>query len=109
MKAPKVTEAIFTRQVLQLAKLTGWRTAHFRTAMNARGDYRTPVAGDGKGYCDLTLVKDRVLFVELKTDRGVLSPEQREWRDCLLAAGADWRLWRPRMWEEIEATLKGEA
>ena len=109
MKAPKVTEAQFQRQVLQLAKLTGWRTAHFRASLNQRGEWQTAVAGDGKGYPDLTLIRDRVLFIELKTDRGVLSPEQREWRDALLAAGADWRLWRPRDWELIEATLKGEA
>lgn len=107
---PKVTESAFQRQVLALAKMLGWRTAHFRPAMNQRGDWRTPVAGDGKGFPDLLLVRGgKLLAVELKTDRGVLSPEQREWRDALQAAGVDWRLWRPRMWSEIEATLKGEA
>ena len=107
---PRMTEAQFQRQVLALAKMTGWRTAHFRPAMNARGDWRTPVAGDGKGFPDLLLVRGgKLLAVELKTDRGTLSPEQREWRDALLAAGVDWRLWRPRDWDAIEATLKGEA
>ena len=107
---PKVTESAFQRQVLALAKMLGWRTAHFRPAMNQRGDWRTPVAGDGKGWPDLVLVKgERVLFRELKTDRGVLSPEQREWRDALQAAGADYAVWRPKDWPIIEATLKGEA
>src|SRR5690606_4527127 len=65
---PKVTESAFQRQVLALAKMLGWRTAHFRPAMNQRGDWRTPVAGDGKGWPDLVLVKgERVLFRELKT------------------------------------------
>lgn len=55
--APKISEAAFTRLVLDLAKLKGWRTAHFRTAQNGRGQYRTPVAGDGKGFPDLVLVR----------------------------------------------------
>ena len=110
MKPSKVTEAQFQRQVLALAKLTSWRVAHFRTAMNARGQYMTPVAGDGKGFPDLVLVKGgRVLYRELKRDGGYLEPEQKAWRDALLAAGADWALWRPRDWPLVEATLKGEA
>ena len=110
VKPPKQTEAAFQRQVIRLARMTGWRTAAFRPAMNQRGDWRTPVQGDGKGWPDLVLVKgDRILFRELKTAAGQLSPEQREWRDTLVAAGADWALWRPRDWDAIEATLKGEA
>jgi len=107
---PKVTEAQLQRQVLDLARLTGWRTAHFRTAQTARGAYVTPVAGDGKGFPDLVLVKgDRVLYRELKRDGAYLEPDQKLWRDALQAAGADYAIWRPKDWPEIEATLKGEA
>lgn len=102
----RVSERAFERQVLDLAKLTGWTTAHFRAAMNKRGDWRTPVAGDGKGFFDLVLMKDRVLFVELKTDAGRLTPEQLVWRAAAEAAGATALVWRPSMWPEIEATLK---
>src|SRR5690606_2687191 len=88
---PKVKEPAFQRQVLQLARLTGWRSAHFRPGLNKRGEWQTAVAGDGKGFPDLVLIRERVLFVELKTDAGALSPEQRAWRDALLDAGADWQ------------------
>lgn len=37
----------------------------------------------------------RVLYRELKSEVGVLSPAQRLWRDQLVAAGADWAIWRP--------------
>lgn len=103
---PKITEATFQRQVLQLARLCGWRVAHFRTAQNARGDYRTPVAGDGAGFPDLVLVRERVLFIELKTDRGTLAPNQTTWRDALLNAGATWHLWRPKDFDEIQKVLR---
>lgn len=48
------------------------------------------------GFPDLVLVSARIAYRELKSDEGILRPEQREWRDALRAAGADWDIWRPR-------------
>lgn len=103
---PKVTEAAFQAQVIALARLCGWRVAHFRPAQNARGDWRTPVAADGAGFPDLVLVRDRVLFVELKTSTGKLTRDQVEWGGALLKAGATWTRWRPEDWATIERTLQ---
>jgi hypothetical protein len=36
-----------------------------------------------------------VLFRELKTQRGRVTAEQREWLHALLAAGQDAGVWRP--------------
>lgn len=102
----KLTEAAFQRQIIDLAHLYGWRVAHFRPAQNARGDHRTPVAGDGKGFPDLVLVRDRVLFIELKTSTGQLTRDQLDWGGALLKAGATWARWRPEDWPDIEAALK---
>jgi len=107
---PRMTEAQFQRRTIELARRLGWRVAAFRPAQNGRGEWRTPVQGDGKGWPDLVLVKgDRILFRELKRDRTYLEPDQKAWRDALLAAGADYAVWRPKDWPIIEATLKGEA
>lgn len=73
--------------------------------MNRRGEWQTAVAGDGAGFPDLVLARDRVLFVELKRNSGTLRPDQVTWRITLLAAGADHRVWRPRDWNEIEREL----
>jgi hypothetical protein len=105
-----VTEKELTRSVIELAQLTGWRVAHFRPAQMANGEWRTAVQGDGKGFPDLVLAAlTAVLFVELKVGKGKLSPEQKVWRDRLLAAGADWQLWTDADWAEgrILAALKG--
>lgn len=103
---PKISEAQFQRQVLQLAKLCGWRTAHFRPGLDRRGNWQTAVAGDGAGFPDLVLVRERVLFVELKTDTGRLTPDQEAWRQAAQAAGATHHVWRPRDWPAIESTLQ---
>jgi hypothetical protein len=63
------------------------------------------------GFPDLVLAhKDRgVLFVELKSEKGKLTKEQTGWGAVLLAAGADWRVWRPADWSDgtIREALQG--
>ena len=108
MTIPDILERDFQRQVLQLAEMCGWKSAHFRPAMNAKGQWRTAVAGQGKGFPDLVLVRPgRVLFVELKSRTGKLSLDQVAWIDSLRAAGADVRVWQPADWDEIERELRG--
>jgi hypothetical protein len=75
----KITEEQFLAQVIEAAHLFGWSVAHFRPAMTATG-WRTPVAGDGKGFPDLVLAKDgNVIFAELKADGKKPTPEQQNW------------------------------
>lgn len=107
-----VTERELQAGVVELARLLGWRVAHFRPARVRRGGrdtYETPVAADGKGFPDLVLVRGgHLLFVELKTDTGRLSPEQQDWLLLLTRAGARTFVWRPGHWlaGEVEKTLR---
>ena len=49
-----------------------------------------------KGWPDWTIRGPRgVLFRELKSQRGRVAPEQREWLDALAAAGMNAAVWRP--------------
>lgn len=103
-----MTEREFQTQVIQLARLCGWRVAHFRPARMKDGSWRTAVQGDGAGFPDLVLVRGpKVLWVELKAENGGLTERQCEWRRVLLKAGQDYRLWVPSKWPEVEATLTG--
>lgn len=64
------------------------------------------------GFPDLILVstrQQRVLFRELKREKGRVTPDQQTWIDALTAAGQDAAIWRPShlFSGAIEASLKG--
>lgn len=63
------------------------------------------------GYPDITAVhpeQRRVIWVELKTESGRLSPRQEDWRWVLESAGQEWYLWRPSSWASAERVMRGE-
>lgn len=100
-------ERELSANIVDLAHLFGWQVAYFRPAQTNKG-WRTPVGADGKGWPDLTLVRERVIFAELKVGYGKLSPEQTEWGSRLLLAGAEWYEWRVAHWADgtIESILR---
>jgi hypothetical protein len=102
---PKLSEADFLRQVIALARLNGWRVAHFRPAMSKSGRWMTAVQGDGAGFPDLVLVREVVIFAELKVGKNKPSPAQVAWLEDLKAAGAIAHVWRPEDWETIRIAL----
>jgi hypothetical protein len=108
-----MSELELQKTILDLACRTGFLCHHQLVPYRRRADgvHAIVEAGTTPGYPDLVLVHSGrllVLFVELKTEHGKLSPRQIEWRDAIRAAGGDWRLWRPSMWEvEIVPVLTG--
>jgi hypothetical protein len=99
-------EATFTTQVIELARMLRYRVAHFRPAMTKHG-WRTAVAGDGAGFCDLVMVKPgRLIFAELKSETGRLTEEQTHWIATLREAGAEVWVWRPSDFDQIVAVLR---
>jgi len=102
-----ISEKAFSQQVVDLAQVLGWRIAHFRPARTAKG-WRTPVSADGAGFPDLVMVRgDRLIFAELKSEKGRLMLAQQEWLDLLAGTGkAEVFLWRPSDFEEIVEILQ---
>lgn len=97
-------EKDWQRDIIRLAQTLGWKAAHFRPAQTSKG-WRTAVAADGAGFPDLVLVRDRVLFVELKNEKGVMKQEQLEWKAALETAGAEHHMWRPEDLDQVMAVL----
>lgn len=77
-----------------LAKQTGWLTYHTLRSKGSRS-----------GFPDRTLVRERVVFAELKSETGRPTDEQREWLTALAKAGAEVYLWRPSDLDDIGRVL----
>ena len=87
-----MTEKQFQTQIVMVAKANGWIVYH--TYDSRRSE---------PGFPDLVLVRDRVLFRELKTNTGRVSVAQKDWGDALTKAGADFKVWRP---SDLKAIIK---
>lgn len=103
-----MTETELQAAVIDLARVYGFRVAHFRPAKTEKG-WRTPVGADGKGFPDLGLVKPgRMIVAELKSAVGRVTPEQREWLNAFESAGISAYVWRPEHWPAaVLAVLRG--
>jgi len=106
-----VTEAQWQQQVVDLAKLGGWRSYHtFDSRRSA------------PGFPDLTLVRPpELVFAELKAEKGRTTPEQEAWLEdlevvaqCILlndeGLGGDEVpiqvfVWRPSDFDEVRRVL----
>lgn len=98
-------ERDFGSWVEDLLTLRGWIWQHQRPAQTAKG-WRTAISGT-PGFPDLVAVRGcRLLFVELKSDKGRLSVEQRVWAQHLMEASQrEYHVWRPRNRPAILAAL----
>lgn len=94
-----MSEKEFQEQVIACARWNAWLVFH-------PWDSRRSASG----YPDLTLVhpgRRQIIFCELKRHDGVLTIAQQAWRNAIVAAGGDHRIWRPQDWDAIEGTLRG--
>jgi len=100
-----MTEDDFLKTVIDLAHVYGWKCFHARAAMTSKG-WRTPVQADGAGFPDLVLVRERVIFAELKSEKGKLSDAQQAWKDVLQTAWGEYYIWKPSDFDAIVEILK---
>ena len=105
-----MTETEFQSQVVQVARMLRWLVNHMTLPQRSE-----------PGVPDLFLVRPpRVIFAELKSEKGRLDtrqrynsrtgralPNQKDWKDALEAcSGVEYYLWRPRHWDEIMEVLR---
>jgi hypothetical protein len=91
------SEKGFMAAVIAFAKLHRWKVYHTHDSRRSEA-----------GFLDLVLVRERVLFAELKDEKGHVSDAQADWIAALLGAGASVFVWRPGDWDQIERVLGGQ-
>lgn len=105
MKAT-LSEKDLQAAVMDLARRSGWMVAHWH---DSRREVRPGVFvgdKDAAGFPDLVLVRNsELLFVELKSQKGKLRPEQHGWLEALTEAGQECHVWRPSDFEDITKRL----
>lgn len=89
-----LSEKQFQAHLITYAKACGWKVYHTYDSRRCE-----------PGFPDLVLVRERVLYRELKSEKGRLTSTQKEWGDVLTAAGADFKVWKPSMIKEIYKEL----
>ena len=93
--AASITEKAWMWTVINHARAFGWMEYHTFDSRKSR-----------RGFPDLVLVRERLLFAELKREGEDLEPDQVTWRDLLIAAGQAWYLWRPGDWATVKDILE---
>lgn len=105
----EVSEAAFQKAVIELAETLGWRTFHVHDSRKALRGGR--LVGDRRaaGFPDLVLTRrGRLLFLELKSEKGRLRAAQAEWLADLQEVEQDAagrvvvRVLRPSDWDSGE-------
>ena len=100
-------EKDFATQVEHLFTLFGWRWTHFEPAIRQSGEWATALRGM-KGLPDYIAVRDgKLIFAEIKGDRGRLTPDQTEWIERLRAVReVRTETWWPDDLQEIKELLR---
>ena len=86
-------------EVVDTAQLGGWLVYHTYDSRRSQA-----------GFPDLVMVRSgRVIFAELKAEKGRIRPEQQMWLDELKKSDAvETYLWRPSDSEMMQKTLLGQ-
>jgi hypothetical protein len=104
------SEKELQRAVVELARYNGWTTFHFPSVLT----------WSERGWPDLVLVRvrdRRLIFAELKSEKGKLSERQAEVLEVLRSVAFDGQglyddptigvhTWRPSDWSTIERELR---
>ena len=94
-------EPRFQRWVVATARANGWKVRV--TDQRGRPGWRGQQ--EDKGWPDLILLRDRVVWIELKAKGGQLRAAQAIVIEFLRRAGAEVHVFEPSQWEELMGVL----
>lgn len=106
MPAVTVTETELQGQIVELARICGWRTMHVRRSLGRGRKWTTTTSV--AGWPDLVAWRPgRFIAIEVKSATGKLSDEQTDVLASLTAAGVETYVVRPADFDAIATVLTG--
>lgn len=92
-----ITEGELQGFVVTLARLHGWLAYHTYDSRRSEA-----------GFPDLTMVRDgRIIFAELKSEKGKVTAAQQRWLDWLAKSSAvEVYVWRPSDLDDLDRILR---
>ena len=91
----QISETSFQSDLVDLAETLGFLVYHTHDSRRSQ-----------KGFPDLVMVRERVIYAELKRETGKVTPEQQVWIETLTRAREEVYVWRPSDWDSIVEVLK---
>lgn len=88
-------EKEFQAAIIKEAKKLLWDCFHVTNSRRSKA-----------GFPDIVLWRERMIYAELKTEKGITSAAQETVIAGLRAAGAEVYVWRPSDWSQIVEVLK---
>lgn len=85
------------QQVIELSSLSGWLCYHTHDSRRSQA-----------GFPDLVMIRgERLIFAELKSEKGKTSSQQDEWLSALKGSRqGEVYVWRPSDWDELVGVLE---
>lgn len=103
-----MTEEVFQAQVIQLAKMLGWKLVyHTRDSRRSAPGFPDLILG----YVNKGRTRARLVVAELKVGKNTTTPEQDEWLAFFELLGLmvpnviTTRVWYPTDWDDITKVL----
>ncbi len=92
----EISEKQFERQIKELAQLYHWKYYHTWTSIHSPA-----------GFVDVVMAREeRLIFAELKSEKGTVTTYQQEWISALKETGAEVYLWRPSDFGKIVEIMR---
>jgi len=88
-----MTEKLFQGRVEQSLKVAGFQVYHTWNSMHST-----------KGFPDIVAIhpkRKKIVVIEVKTETGIVRPEQNDWLTWFSLCGIDARVLRPSMFDEF--------
>ncbi len=105
MKVSKTNSELSEKEFTELVVGTNTNPGVART-FGYRVYHTLRSKGSQPGFPDWTLARERVVFLELKTEKGKVSDAQHEWLSALNSANVEAYVVRPRHFDEIVCVLR---